>query len=396
MEQVSRQIRHDPDIPNHPKGRANPMKNHFGGLFLIMCLLLRVTSAFGQDDSVSSEDALVRSYNTVDSVTLDQTDEGLQLIIRSTLADGCDFPVEVDASRQGTIWFIDIYRDVPLDVMCPMMVQSDESTLDASILNELDDDDTLIDLIVINERVYHIERAQIEPVGNADTPPPLLTPWYQMPISITRMQTEVDDSALPLHLFWVPINGCEGQLVARVRHIPQSTGDLKPYDVIAYLAVPTDPTLTDCPALPMLVSPNEEIFQVKHNPLQAAIFQSEAMTLRYLPQFEDGVPQTDEWARSTVTVDEPEQIQSQILESFPPQISLNVTWEENATCADSYYEVLQGDNGSYITLKITQVVPADAECSQSISTQTMDFSLGTYPEGPVRIDVNGEKIEVDF
>jgi inhibitor of cysteine peptidase len=36
--------------------------------------------------------------------------------------DGCDFPVQVEQRRQGNEVFVDIYREVPLAVMCPAVV----------------------------------------------------------------------------------------------------------------------------------------------------------------------------------------------------------------------------------------------------------------------------------
>ena len=43
--------------------------------------------------------------------------------------DGCDYPVKIEQSRQGNIIQIEVYREVPADVICPMILQPYQSQI---------------------------------------------------------------------------------------------------------------------------------------------------------------------------------------------------------------------------------------------------------------------------
>ena len=43
--------------------------------------------------------------------------------------DGCDYPVIIDQSRQGSIITVEVYREVPVDVICPMILQPYQSQI---------------------------------------------------------------------------------------------------------------------------------------------------------------------------------------------------------------------------------------------------------------------------
>ncbi len=43
--------------------------------------------------------------------------------------DGCDYPVVIEQSRQGHIIKVVVYREVPVDVVCPMILQPYQSTV---------------------------------------------------------------------------------------------------------------------------------------------------------------------------------------------------------------------------------------------------------------------------
>lgn len=43
--------------------------------------------------------------------------------------DGCDYPVMIEQSRQGSVITIEVYREVPADVICPMILQPYQSQI---------------------------------------------------------------------------------------------------------------------------------------------------------------------------------------------------------------------------------------------------------------------------
>lgn len=46
----------------------------------------------------------------------------INLTISGYQPDGCDFPVQVEQRREGNTVTLDIYRTMPMGVMCPMIV----------------------------------------------------------------------------------------------------------------------------------------------------------------------------------------------------------------------------------------------------------------------------------
>lgn len=52
----------------------------------------------------------------------------ITLTVRGTIQDGCDFPVQMSETLDGTAITVTLYRELPADVMCPMMIGSYEGT----------------------------------------------------------------------------------------------------------------------------------------------------------------------------------------------------------------------------------------------------------------------------
>ena len=356
---------------------------------LVLVLAMSIT-VFAQDNSTSSEGALLRQYNTVDSVELVQTETATQLIIRSTLSDGCDFPVVIDSERQGNIWFVDVYRDVPLATICPAVLKTDEQAIEANILYEhiaqADGTSGVIDLIVVNERVFHIERAQFEGTGENVQPPMLLSPWYVSPISVIRLETVLADGDMSLQVPWVPLSGCEGPLVSRIR--PVAHAETPQYDVFMYQATDRDPASDACPPPPMLFTSVEETIPVAHDPMRDATFSWETTTLHYRQQFVDGFPFDATWLRNPITV-QPDGITATVAESFPPQVFVTVNWQHGGPCPARYYEVLDQRNGNDVTISITEVLAEGTICGRALLPMSVNIALGAFENGIGSITVNG-------
>ncbi len=73
-----------------------------------------------ETQNVSDIDKVLTNIFQVEA-TLDG--EQLSLAIEGEHPDGCDFPVIVDQSREGNRVEVQVYREVPADVFCPMILQ---------------------------------------------------------------------------------------------------------------------------------------------------------------------------------------------------------------------------------------------------------------------------------
>ena len=76
--------------------------------------------------NVSDIDKVMTNINGVD-VTV--AGERISLAIEGEHPDGCDYPVQVDQRRDGNIVRVEIYREVPADVFCPMILQPYQGTI---------------------------------------------------------------------------------------------------------------------------------------------------------------------------------------------------------------------------------------------------------------------------
>lgn len=65
----------------------------------------------------------------VEALLLESFPVQINLQVSGYQPDGCDFPVQVEQRREGNQVFVEIYRDVPLAVMCPAMLLEYNETI---------------------------------------------------------------------------------------------------------------------------------------------------------------------------------------------------------------------------------------------------------------------------
>ena len=65
----------------------------------------------------------------VELLVLETNPPQVHLQIKGEHPDGCDFPVQVEQQRDGNVITVTVYREVPLDVMCPMILLTYEDTV---------------------------------------------------------------------------------------------------------------------------------------------------------------------------------------------------------------------------------------------------------------------------
>jgi inhibitor of cysteine peptidase len=114
------------------------------GEIIIRILILLFTLLFGVQQDVgtpppliegtspASGEETIRSFTVIESVDallLESFPVQINLQVNGYQPDGCDFPVQVEQRREGNEVFVDIYRDVPLAVMCPAMLVGYEETI---------------------------------------------------------------------------------------------------------------------------------------------------------------------------------------------------------------------------------------------------------------------------
>lgn len=66
---------------------------------------------------------------SVDVIVMESFPMQVRLHIRGEHPDGCDFPAIVEQRREGNTVFVEVYREVPLAVMCPMILRPYEDTI---------------------------------------------------------------------------------------------------------------------------------------------------------------------------------------------------------------------------------------------------------------------------
>ncbi len=73
-----------------------------------------------------------RSMTTIRDVqviVLESSPMQVQLHVTGEQPDGCELPVQVDQQREGNTVTLSIYRDLPGDVFCPMVLQPYEDSI---------------------------------------------------------------------------------------------------------------------------------------------------------------------------------------------------------------------------------------------------------------------------
>ena len=80
-----------------------------------------------ETQNVSDTDKVLTNIFRVDATVAGAR---LSLDIEGEHPDGCDYPVGVDQSRDGNSIQVEIYREVPADVFCPMILQPYRGTVE--------------------------------------------------------------------------------------------------------------------------------------------------------------------------------------------------------------------------------------------------------------------------
>lgn len=79
--------------------------------------------------AMSNTNKVMTNINSVSVNVMESFPMQISLDVSGEHPDGCDYPVKVDQSRSGNTVTISVYREVPNDVMCPMMLNPYDATI---------------------------------------------------------------------------------------------------------------------------------------------------------------------------------------------------------------------------------------------------------------------------
>ena len=106
------------------------------GILIRLLLALFYGFFLGQETSVTtplaSDANNFRSYTlieSVDVVVMESFPMQINLVVTGTQPDGCQLPVIVTQAREGNTVTVEIYRDMPMDMICTAVLVPYEDTI---------------------------------------------------------------------------------------------------------------------------------------------------------------------------------------------------------------------------------------------------------------------------
>lgn len=87
-----------------------------------------ITSEF-EEQNVSESDKVLTNIFRVDVTRSESQPTRVSLDVEGEHPDGCEYPVIVSQSRRGSIVNVEVYREVPVDVFCPMILKPYRGTI---------------------------------------------------------------------------------------------------------------------------------------------------------------------------------------------------------------------------------------------------------------------------
>ncbi len=94
--------------------------------------LLRVNNAIINQlgmPNMSQIDKVLTNIHSVDVRILEIAPPRILLDVSGEHPDGCDYPVQVSQSREGNTVTVEVYRELPADVFCPMILKPYQDTI---------------------------------------------------------------------------------------------------------------------------------------------------------------------------------------------------------------------------------------------------------------------------
>lgn len=355
----------------------------FAGSLLALALMV---PAFAQEitPEMTQEAGMLvgapRLMNTVEEIVPQvSTDNTLELLIRGRLMDGCDLETVVETERVNNVWFVDLYRN-NTGAPCTKALLPFAVTVDATELLTLDQEAFLPDTVVVNGTAYRLNRAMIEPMPGTNTAP--IVPPMLEPLAIAKVMPETvvfgtaGDGTHTVQLIGNLNDSCQ-RLVARSHpfYDNPTVYRVEVYsvfglaDMCAMGLVPFDLTLTtDADA--------ELVREFVINGVS------------YVP---------DNTSTALLTVVPVTVLGTAILESMPPQISLELSAQIDG-CPQQPQIAVTNRVDNTIHVDVVRVLPPVQACTMNLVVwegTAIVPTTGMSIPGTVTIFVNGEPVEVE-
>lgn len=351
------------------------------GLVMLLMLVLPVGAQRGTGETMK------RAAVVVDDFQVDYSPEtGLKLLLTLSQPDGCEFPLEVTQTPGDVpnVLFVDAKRpEEPMpDVVCSSdpVVDEIEVEVDAEVTEAaLAESETTEFYVVINDIFGYslpltgTDQRMIEP-----------------PVALERQDVGIDSVTMEAR-------GGEYVLVIKGMHLttcllPDITRQTVKGDTIKVeifqLAVPG----ARCPQT--LIAPyyNGEItLQVPEETIMAGSYVVDVNGYQFTYDFDLQAQGAEVQVIRADTIIESAEVL--VLESFPPQLMLNVKGSQPDGC-DYPVQIEQNQEGKTITVHIFRELPMDIMCPMILREYEASIPLGSLDPGEYKIDVNGVIVTV--
>lgn len=359
--------------------------NVFKTLFSLFSLtaVLMVSLMFMQPAGAQEDEEVMRELVEVQSVEVVHDGEDLRFVIRGEQTDGCAYPLEVEQllderDDETIVIFINVVRpvmEVPLGMPCmsePVAFEQ-EVTLENEALEIKFDDLRAGFFVVVNNFVAGVSFADAQPTIIRLVPSQLV---------VETMQMLVATSLPPQFILEVKgyyPNGCEAPDIIR-----QTVQDNR-LIIQIYRALPENIMCT------MMLVPFEKQLKIRGDLAGVYILNVNGKEMSYDFDRQSQYPPAD-GARVQNVIEE---VEALVLESFPPQVVLNISGFQPDGCAFPV-QADQRQDGNKITIEIYRVLPIDILCPQVIVEYEDSINLGALEAGNYTIDVNGTILEIEL
>jgi hypothetical protein len=358
-------------------------------ILFVLLLMVVFPSAAQRGKSEVQETQLL----TIEDVVVN-SDEGLTLSITVVQNDGCDFPLLVEQrhGETGNVLLIDVKRDIaaltnkecvsePVTTELEVQIEGDLVEL---LLTETDADRLYL---VVNDVYFYapIERAvtsELQTVVRED-------------LGINAASIEQGENEGE---FFLVVEGMWNSTCLSPEIIRQ-TVDGNTLNVEIFKLVPRMPSTRECPQT--LVAPTYS----GRIPVQMGSSDTETITPtgsfvidvngnQFTYDF-DTATQGEMVVEGTPVDVVIESAEVLILESFPPQLSLQIVGYHPDSCEFPVI-VEQTVEENTITVHIYRELPPNVRCASAIVPYEENLNLGSFDPGTYTIDVNGTILEVEL
>ena len=324
---------------------------------------------------------MTRYLNTVQGIEAVVEDNKLSLVITGVLSDGCQADTEIQTQRSNNVWFIDLFRTLPVDTACTKALLPFEITVPADELLTLDAEAILPSHVVVNDKMYRLERAMVDPAQGSTSAPiiaPMFTELVRANLNIETVSHIINENGtISVRVVGVTNDGCSPVIV---RSYPDWTNPTQ-VSIQAYSAV----GLADMCAAVQLPF---DVTIVTENSIADATssFLVNGITFEYDPSISTNV---QEFIIQRMGV---EDVQVLVLESFPPQYNIQVSGTTDG-CPQPIQVVVRQIVDNYVYAEVVRTVPPMQACTM-IAKQYMSgvTILSTIlPTGTINLWVNDEE-----